>query len=63
MSHPTFRIAIGADHGAFELKNAVVEHLKSVGHTVDDFGTHDGGSVDYADYANLVSRGVADGIG
>lgn len=61
MSHPTFRIAIGADHGAFELKNAVVEHLKSVGHEVLDFGTHTNGSVDYADYANLVARNVADG--
>jgi glycine hydroxymethyltransferase len=39
MSHPTFRIAIGADHGAVDLKNAVVEHLKKVGHEVRDFGT------------------------
>jgi glycine hydroxymethyltransferase len=61
MSHPTFRIAIGADHGAFELKNAVVAHLKAVGHDVHDFGTHTNGSVDYADYANLVARSVADG--
>ncbi len=61
MSHPTFRIAIGADHGAFDLKNAVVEHLKAVGHEVRDFGTHTNGSVDYADYANLVARNVADG--
>nr|MCU0752502.1 RpiB/LacA/LacB family sugar-phosphate isomerase [Akkermansiaceae bacterium] len=61
MSHPTFRIAIGADHGAFDLKNAVVAHLKAVGHEVHDFGTHTGGAVDYADYANLVARNVADG--
>ena len=61
MSHPTFRIAIGADHGAYELKNAVAAHLKAVGHEVLDFGTHDNGSVDYSDYANLVARHVADG--
>ncbi len=61
MSHPTFRIAIGADHGAFELKNAVVAHLKAVGHEVEDFGTHSTGSVDYSDYANAVARNVADG--
>ncbi len=61
MSHPTFRIAIGADHGAFEMKNAVVAHLKAVGHDVHDFGTYTTGSVDYADYANLVARNVADG--
>ena len=60
MSHPTFRIAIGADHGAFDLKNAVVAHLKSIGHEVHDFGTHSNGSVDYADYANVVARNVAD---
>ena len=61
MSHPIFRIAVGADHGAFDLKNAVVAHLKAVGHEVHDFGTHDNGSVDYSDYANLVARNVADG--
>ncbi|MFT4177304.1 MAG: ribose 5-phosphate isomerase B [Luteolibacter sp.] len=61
MSHPTFRIAIGADHGALELKNAVVAHLKSLGHEVQDFGTYGTESVNYADFANLVSRNVADG--
>ena len=61
MSHPTFRIAIGADHGAFELKQAVVAHLKAVGHDVKDFGTDSITSVDYSDYANAVARSVADG--
>src|SRR6478735_4626135 len=61
MSHPTFRIAIGADHGAVDLKNAVVEHLKKVGHEVRDFGTQTTASVDYSEYANLVARNVADG--
>ena len=61
MSHPTFRIAIGADHGAVDLKNAVVQHLKAAGHDVTDLGTHDKQAVDYADYANLVARTVADG--
>ncbi|HEX5789842.1 MAG TPA: ribose 5-phosphate isomerase B [Luteolibacter sp.] len=61
MSHPTFRIAIGADHGAFELKQAVVAHLRAVGHEVTDFGTDSKTSVDYADYANAVARAVGDG--
>ncbi len=61
MSHPTIRIAIAADHGAFELKNAVVTHLKSAGYDVCDFGTHSAGSTDYSDYANVVARNVADG--
>ncbi len=61
MSHPTFRIAIGADHGAFELKNAVATHLKAMGHEVLDFGTDSAASVDYSDYANRVALTVADG--
>jgi glycine hydroxymethyltransferase len=61
MSHPTFRIALGADHGALDLKNSVAAHLKTLGHEIRDFGTHTNDSVDYAEYANLVSRGVADG--
>jgi glycine hydroxymethyltransferase len=61
MSQTTYRIAVGADHGAFDLKNAVVAHLKSAGHDVHDFGSHHNGSVDYPDYANLVARNVADG--
>ncbi len=61
MSQSNLRIAVGADHGAFEMKNAVVAHLREAGHEVEDFGTHTPDSVDYADYANIVSRNVADG--
>ncbi|MDX1680902.1 MAG: ribose 5-phosphate isomerase B, partial [Akkermansiaceae bacterium] len=61
MSHPTYRIAIGADHGAFELKQSVVDHLKLRGHEVRDLGTDSKDSVDYPDYANGVARLVADG--
>jgi len=61
MSHPTIRIALGADHGAFALKNAVAAHLMSLGHDVHDFGSHTSEAVDYPDYANLVARNVADG--
>ena len=61
MSHPTFRIAIGADHGAVDLKNAIVKHLTAAGHEVSDSGTQSHESVDYPDYANLVARKVSDG--
>ena len=61
MNHPTFRVALGADHGAFDLKNAVATHLRSSGYEIHDFGTHTNEAVDYADYANLVARNVADG--
>ncbi|MEO0017836.1 MAG: ribose 5-phosphate isomerase [Verrucomicrobiota bacterium] len=61
MSHPTHRIALGADHGAFSLKNALAAHLRAAGHEVTDFGTSTGSTTDYADYANRVAQGVADG--
>ena len=61
MSHPTFRIALGADHGAFELKSAVAAHLRAMGHEVEDFGTHSNAAVDYADFAHPVALRVADG--
>lgn len=41
------KIAIGADHGGFELKEKIVEHLKSKGLEVKDFGTFSSDSCDY----------------
>ncbi len=55
------RIAIGSDHGGVDLKDAVVAHLRAQGHAVDDLGTHGHGSVDYPDYADLVTARVLDG--
>jgi glycine hydroxymethyltransferase len=54
-------LAIGSDHGGLELKNAVVSHLKAGGYAVDDLGTHTADSVDYPDYAELVSEKVLSG--
>ncbi|WP_324287893.1 ribose 5-phosphate isomerase B [Luteolibacter sp. SL250] len=61
MSQATLRIALGADHGALELKNALVAHLTGKGYEVKDFGTETTESCNYADYANAVARNVADG--
>ena len=60
MSQSTYRIAVGADHGAFEMKIAIVAHLRAAGHEVEDFGTNSNESVDYPDFANMVARNVAD---
>ena len=60
MSQKSLRIALGADHGGVELKNALAAHLTTAGHQLTDFGTHGADSVDYADYANLVGRAVSD---
>lgn len=55
------KISIGFDHGAIPLRKALLEHLKSQGHELVDHGTDSTESVDYPDYAHLVSGDVAAG--
>jgi ribose 5-phosphate isomerase B len=55
------RIAIGADHGGFLLKEQVRTRLAESGHEVVDFGTHSVESCDYPDYARSVGDAVARG--
>ncbi|MCQ3804280.1 MAG: ribose 5-phosphate isomerase B [bacterium] len=55
------RVAIGADHAGFPLKQQLTEFLTSQGHTVFDLGTHDSDSVDYPDYTVAVAVAVTDG--
>jgi ribose 5-phosphate isomerase B len=55
------RIALGADHAGYELKDKIREHLKLRGIDVRDKGTNSGDSVDYPDYARLVARDVKQG--
>lgn len=47
-------IAIGSDHGGFELKNILIDFLKDNGYEYKDFGCFDTNSVDYPDIAGLV---------
>lgn len=54
-------IALGADHGGFEMKEQVKRLLEDLGHRVRDFGTHSTDPVDYPDFAHAVARAVADG--
>ncbi len=54
-------IAIGSDHGGFELKEAVKRHLESRGIEYKDCGCYDKSSVDYPVYARAVAHLVADG--
>ena len=53
------KIAIGADHAGFELKNRIRQHLEQMGISVQDEGTNSSDSVDYPDYARLVGHDVA----
>ena len=55
------KIAIGCDHGALDMKNAVVAHLEKRGFEVEDFGTHTLASCDYPDYAGPAAKAVASG--
>ncbi len=55
------KIAIGADHGALELKNALVSRLEKQGYEVKDFGTYTADSCDYPDFAEPAARAVASG--
>lgn len=55
------KIAIGCDHGALELKNALVKKLEAQGYTVRDFGTYTADSCDYPDFAAAAAKAVAAG--
>ncbi|AFK85347.1 MULTISPECIES: ribose 5-phosphate isomerase B [Thermoanaerobacterium] len=54
-------IAIGSDHGGYELKEAIKKHLEERGIEYKDFGTFSEDSVDYPDYAREVAEAVASG--
>ncbi len=55
------KIALGADHRGFRLKEHLKRVVEELGHTWEDFGTHDDASVDYPDYAVQVAAEVAQG--
>lgn len=55
------KIAIGNDHAAVEMKNAIMEYVKELGHEVVNFGTDTNESVNYPEYGEKVGRAVASG--
>lgn len=54
-------IAIGCDHGGFELKQEIMAHLAKRGLEYRDFGTYSSASCDYPTYAKAVANAVASG--
>ena len=52
------KVALGADHGGYELKEAIKIHLKEKGYETVDFGTDSTESVDYAVYGEKVGEYV-----
>jgi len=55
------KIAIGSDHGGFELKKSIVDFLKSEGYDMQDLGTHAKDSCDYPMIGFEVAKEVSDG--
>lgn len=55
------KIAIGSDHVGFELKPAIVDYLKTLGHDVTDFGPYTTERTDYPTYGKKVAEAVAAG--
>jgi glycine hydroxymethyltransferase len=55
----TATVAVGADHGGFDLKEALKRYLQERGVSFSDFGTHGRESTDYPDHAQLVAHMVA----
>jgi ribose 5-phosphate isomerase B len=54
------KIALGADHAGYQLKDKIKHHLEQQGLEVRDEGTSSGESVDYPDFARLVAHDVCE---
>ncbi len=54
-------VAIGADHGGYELKEALKPELKTLGFDIQDVGTNSKDAVDYPDFAHAVAQAVSTG--
>ncbi len=55
-------IAIGCDHGGYELKQEIIKYLEEKGYAYEDFGCYSTASVDYPEYGKKVAHAVADGV-
>lgn len=53
------KIAMGADHAGYELKDQIKQHLQQQGIEIRDEGTSSADSVDYPDYARAVAHDVS----
>ncbi len=54
-------VAIGADHGGFELKESLKSELSTLGFEINDVGTNSKDAVDYPDFAHAVAQAVGSG--
>jgi ribose 5-phosphate isomerase B len=56
------KIALGSDHGGFQLKEVIKEYLKDKNYEIEDFGTYDTSSVDYPEIGEKVAVAVKDEV-
>jgi ribose 5-phosphate isomerase B len=56
------KVAIGCDHGGFDLKKNIIAVLRELGHEVEDQGCNSSESVDYPNFAKTVSKRVKEGV-
>ena len=55
-------VAIGCDHGGYELKQEILKYLEKEGYEVKDFGCFSTAAVDYPEIGHAVAHAVADGV-
>ena len=55
------KISIGSDHGGYQLKTEIKNHLLAQGHQVVDFGTNSNDSCDYPDFAYAAATALSKG--
>ena len=54
------KILIASDHGGYNLKNDIINHIKEQGYDIEDYGCYGTDSCDYPIYAKLVAKEVAE---
>ena len=55
------KIALGCDHGGYELKQHIIKVLEKLGHECEDFGCYNLDSCDYPDFGAAAAKAVAEG--
>jgi ribose 5-phosphate isomerase B len=58
---PSRLVAVGCDHGGYDLKLALLDLIRALGWQPVDLGTHSKAAVDYPDFAAAVAQAVAEG--
>lgn len=54
-------IALGSDHGGYDIKQVIIRHLEERGISYKDFGCYDKSSCDYPEFGRAAAQAVADG--